>query len=130
MLPLLALRAFSPARALQIFTRSRGGRYDPAQPSPLSRDRPPLTYVELRRLLADLPGPPWEPAVWIGWRSALGFVDIHWDPLAATYFEAMRESRALRIAEVRYEAPRLRAERPRRISLRLGPLGRLVATSR
>ena len=123
MLPLMALRAFSPTRALQLFTKGLGGREASVRPTLCARASPPLAHGELQRVLARLPGPPWAPEASSGWRSALGFVDIYWDPRAVAYFEAVREIRALRVADVRYERPAAKGGAPSAAFAQVRPSG-------
>ena len=72
--PYLALRAFSPAKALSIFTAPPSRRSAPRpsmeQTSPVPN---PRGLTSLAATMAAQPGPPWAPGLKGTWTSALGF---------------------------------------------------------
>ena len=104
--PYLALRAFSPAKALSIFTAPPSRR---SAPRPSMEQAPPVPnprgLASLAAAMAAQPGPPWAPELKGTWTSALGFAGITLHPLLPVYLQAVREIRSLRIADVDYARP-------------------------
>ena len=107
--PYLALRAFSPSKALSIFTASTAHRAALAPIEPLSPTPAPRGLLALAAAQALQPGPPWAPKLKGTWTSALGFVGICSHPLLPVYQVAVAELRSMRIADISYHRPAAKA---------------------